>query len=148
MRRFLKVHRSGYYALLREPLFARAEANEKLTTQIREFYDQSMGIYGSPRIFIDLKDAGMACSENRLARLMRAAQIKSVRGYKKPRLAPNNWSVNSSRMCQTKFGSRISPISAHIRVGCIWLPSWTCTHERLLAGAWDHTCGRAGCWMH
>jgi putative transposase len=56
-----------------------------LTTQIREFYDQSMGIYGSPRIFFDLKEAGVACSENRVARLMRAAQIKSVRGYKRPR---------------------------------------------------------------
>lgn len=79
------VHRSGYYAWLREPLSARAKANEKLTTQIREFYEQSMGIYGSPRIFCDLKEAGVACSENRVARLMCAAQIKSVRGYKRPR---------------------------------------------------------------
>jgi putative transposase len=47
-----------------------------LTSQIREFYDQSMGIYGSPRIFFDLKEAGVACSENRVARLMRSAQIK------------------------------------------------------------------------
>ncbi|MEN9842924.1 MAG: hypothetical protein RLZZ612_753 [Pseudomonadota bacterium] len=85
MCRVLKVHRSGYYAWLREPLSARAKANEKLTTQIREFYDQSMGIYGSPRIFCDLKEAGVACSENRVARLMRAAQIRSVRGYKRPR---------------------------------------------------------------
>ena len=85
MCRVLKVHRSGYYAWLREPLSALAKANEKLTTQIREFYDQSMGIYGSPRIFCDLKEAGVVCSENRVARLMRAAQIKSVRGYKRPR---------------------------------------------------------------
>ena len=93
----LKVHRSGYYAWLREPLSPRAKANEKLTNQIREFYDQSMGIYGSPRIFCDLKEAGVVCSENRVARLMRSAKIKSVRGYKRPRykvgkpaqLAPN-----------------------------------------------------------
>ena len=85
MCRVMKVHRSGYYAWLREPLSARGKANEKLTTQIREFYDQSMGIYGSPHIFCDLKEAGVACSENRVARLMRAAQIKSVRGYKRPR---------------------------------------------------------------
>ncbi len=57
MCRVLKVHRSGYYAWLREPLSPRAKANEKLTSQIREFYDQSMGIYGSPRIFCDLKEA-------------------------------------------------------------------------------------------
>jgi putative transposase len=97
MCRVLKVHRSGYYAWLREPLSPRAKANEKLTSQIREFYDQSMGIYGSPRFFCDLKEAGVACSENRVARLMRSSQIKSMRGYKRPRykvgkpaqLAPN-----------------------------------------------------------
>ena len=76
MCRVLNVHRSGYYAWLREPMSPRAKANEKLTEQIRAFYDQSMGIYGSPRIFFDLKEAGVACSENRVARLMRAAQIK------------------------------------------------------------------------
>jgi len=42
--RVLKVHRSGYYAWLLELLSPRAKANEKLTSQIREFYDQSMGI--------------------------------------------------------------------------------------------------------
>jgi putative transposase len=52
--RVLKVHRSGYYAWLREPLSPRAKINEALTLKIQEFYDQSMGIYGSPRIFCDL----------------------------------------------------------------------------------------------
>ena len=76
MCRVLKVHRSGYYAWLQEPQSPRAKSNEALTVQIREFFDQSMGIYGSPRIFCDLREAGVACSENRVARLMRAAQIK------------------------------------------------------------------------
>ena len=44
MCRVLKVHRSGYYAWLREPMSPRAKANEKLTEQIRAFYDQSMGM--------------------------------------------------------------------------------------------------------
>jgi len=82
MCRVLKVHRSGYYAWLEDPLSARAKANEALTLKIREFYDQSVGIYGSPRIFCDLREAGLACGENRVARLMKAAQIKSVRGYR------------------------------------------------------------------
>ena len=51
MCRVLKVHRSGYYAWLHEPLSPRAKENEALTLKIREFYDHSMGIYGSPRIF-------------------------------------------------------------------------------------------------
>ena len=58
-----------------------------MTAQIKEFYDQSMGIYGSPGIFCDLREAGCQSSENRVARLrlMRMAQIKSVRGYKRAR---------------------------------------------------------------
>ena len=56
MCRVLKVRRSGYYAWLREPLSPWAKANENLTSQIREFYDQRIRIYGSPRIFCDLKE--------------------------------------------------------------------------------------------
>ena len=56
----LGVSRSGYYAWLHEPQSPRAKANEALTVQIREFFDQSMGIYGSPRIFCELREAGVA----------------------------------------------------------------------------------------
>lgn len=63
----------------------RANADVKLTEQISAFSDQSMGIYGNHRIFYDLKEAGVSFNENRVARLRLAAQIKSVRGYKRPR---------------------------------------------------------------
>ena len=42
-----------------------------------------MGKYSSPRIFCDLREAGVQRSENRVARLMRMAQIRSFRGYKR-----------------------------------------------------------------
>jgi len=71
MCRVLKVHRSGYYAWLSQPQSARAIANVALTHRIRDLHEQSMGIYGSPRIFYDLREAGVVCSENRVARLMR-----------------------------------------------------------------------------
>jgi len=77
MCRVLKVHRCGFYAWMHEPQSPRAKANEALTAKIREFYDQSMGIYGSPRVLYDFRYAGVACSENCVARLMRAAGIRS-----------------------------------------------------------------------
>jgi putative transposase len=80
MYRVLKIHRIGFYAWIHEPQSARVKANDVLTAKINEFYDQSMGIYGNPRIFCYLQEASIACSENRVARLMRAAGIKSVRG--------------------------------------------------------------------
>ena len=103
MCRVLKVHRSGYYAWLHEPLSPRAKANVALTHKIREFFDQSMGIYGSPRIYCDLREAGVACSENRVARLMRAANIRSVRGYKRPRYKVGKPSVVSPNQLQRQF---------------------------------------------
>ena len=99
----LKVHRSGYYAWLREPLSPRAKVNEVLTLKIREFYDQSMGIYGSPRIFCDLREAGLACGENRVARLMKAAHIKSVRGYKRPRFKVGKPALVAPNQLQRQF---------------------------------------------
>ena len=103
MCRVLKVHRSGYYAWLHEPLSPRAKANEALTVKIREFYEQSMGIYGSPHIFCDLREAGVACGENRVARLMRAAQIKSVRGYKRPRYKVGKPALVAPNQLQRQF---------------------------------------------
>ena len=103
MCRVLKVHRSGYYAWLHEPLSPRAKKNEALTLKIREFYDHSMGIYGSPRIFCDLREAGLVCGENRVARLMRAAQIKSVRGYKRPRYRVGKPALVAPNQLQRQF---------------------------------------------
>ncbi len=103
MGRVLKVHRSGYYPWLREPLSRRAKVNEALTLKIREFYDQSMGIYGSPCIFCDLREAGLAWSENRVARLMQAAQIKSVRGYKRPRFKVGKPAQMAPNQLQRQF---------------------------------------------
>ena len=103
MCRVLRVHRSGFYAWLNEPLSPRAKVNEALTLKIKEFYDQSMGIYGSPRIFCDLREASVACSENRVARLMRAAGIKSVRGYKNPRYKVGKPSLAAPNQLQRQF---------------------------------------------
>jgi len=103
MCRVLKVHRSGFYAWLRDPLSARAKANHELTVKIREFHDQSMGIYGSPRIFRDLIGAGLACGENRVARLMRKAGIKSVRGYKRHRYKVGKPAQVAPNLLQRQF---------------------------------------------
>ncbi len=72
-------------ARLKDPQFPWALENAKLSTQIRYYYDQSMGIYGSPRIYHDLREAGISYSENRAARLIKASQPRSIRGYKRPR---------------------------------------------------------------
>lgn len=105
MCRVLKVHRSGYYAWLSQPQSHRAIANAALTQKIQASYEQSMGIYGSPRIFCDLREAGIACGENRVARLMQVAQIRSTRGYKRPRFKVGKPAVVAPNQLQRQFQS-------------------------------------------
>lgn len=85
MCRVLRIQRSGYYAWLKEPESPRAKENRRLLGVIKTSYLASGGIYGSPRVHRDLLEAGERCGENRVARLMREAGIRALRGYKKPR---------------------------------------------------------------
>ena len=67
----LEVSRSGYYAFKSRPKSPSRIANENLLTEIRRVFLENDSNYGSPRIWRDLRDWGIACSENRTARLMR-----------------------------------------------------------------------------
>lgn len=77
MCRLLKVSRSGYYAWRSRGKSSRALANESLLVRIKESYIRGRSVYGSPRITSDLRDAGISCSRNRVARLMRLADIRA-----------------------------------------------------------------------
>ena len=90
MCRVLEVTPSGYYAWLKQPQSQRATDNARLLKLIRASFDASNGIYGSPRVFLDLREAGETCSKHRVARLMRAHKIRPVRGYsRKPKSGAN-----------------------------------------------------------
>jgi putative transposase len=80
----LNVSPSGYYAWRKRPVSAREMANRELLKRIEAVYNDSYGTYGSPRIYRELKAQGVACSENRVARLMRLYHIraKQARRYK------------------------------------------------------------------
>ena len=85
MCRDLRIQRSGYYAWRAAPKSARTLADELLLVDIRKSFKDSQGIHGSPRVHCDLREAGVTCDEKRVARLMRQAKLRSVRGYKRPR---------------------------------------------------------------
>jgi len=81
MCRLLDVTRSGYYAWLKEPVSSQAEEDARLLRLIRASFVASHGIYGAPRIFLDLREAGESCSKHRVARIMRGNGIRAARGY-------------------------------------------------------------------
>jgi putative transposase len=85
MCRLLEVARSGFYHWLHQPLSKQAVEDARLLVLIKDSYDASSGVYGSPRVFLDLREAGEVCGRHRVARIMKAHKIKALRGYKAPR---------------------------------------------------------------
>lgn len=103
MCRVLRIQRSGYYAWKARPKSARVLADEALLESIKASFDDSLGIYGSPRVHCDLREAGIACGEKRVARLMRQAQLRSVRGYKRPRYRVGMPATTAPNRLQREF---------------------------------------------
>jgi putative transposase len=82
MCRLLGVAPSGFYAWLQEPVSNRAQDDARLLRLIRASFSASHGIYGAPRVFLDLREAGETCSKHRVARLMRVNKIRALHGYR------------------------------------------------------------------
>ena len=71
------VSRSGYYKYIQEKQTLREKENQYLLSRIQAAYDESFGLYGSPRIHAVLKEQGIACSPHRVAKLMKAQGLCS-----------------------------------------------------------------------
>lgn len=77
MCRVLGVSASGFYDWFRRAPSQRQQDNTKLLSRIQTHFAASDRTYGSPRIVLDLRDEGMNCSINRVARLMQVAGLKA-----------------------------------------------------------------------
>ena len=77
--RAMQVCRGGFYAWRKREKGPRQLQNDRLTEQIKTAYKENREAYGSPRIYAELKEAGVVCSEKRIARLMRLHGIVAVR---------------------------------------------------------------------
>lgn len=83
MCRVLEVNRAGFYAWLKQPKSPRQIEDERLLVKIKQFWIESGFAYGYRNITKDMKDDGEICGPNRVHRLMRSADIRSHRGYKR-----------------------------------------------------------------
>lgn len=75
----LRVSRSGYYRWVSAEQSLSAQANGELLKQIQRHYVEHKGRYGSPRISAVLRQEGLRCGENRVARLMRENKLAARR---------------------------------------------------------------------
>jgi putative transposase len=103
MCRVLKVARAGFYAWLHQPNSNRTIQDERLLGLIRYSYVASGGVYGSTRVFADLREAGEKCGKHRVERIMRNHKIKAIRGYKSPKAVKGRPSILAPNRVNREF---------------------------------------------
>jgi transposase InsO family protein len=77
MCKVLQVSRSGYYSWNKGSDSIKKQQAKELLTVIREIFTEYRGTYGYPRIHRELINRGIACSKNRVARLMRKDGLRA-----------------------------------------------------------------------
>ena len=86
MCRLLKVSHSGYYDWRDRKPSAKAQDDARLSRRISQIHRDSDGVFGSPRIWEELRYEGESCGLNRVARLMQInglAGIPAVKQWRK-----------------------------------------------------------------
>lgn len=99
----LDISRSGYYAWVSRPESLRKKENRKLVFQIKVINGhRHKKVYGSPRIYRDLRDKGISCGLNRVARIMKQEGISAIvpRKYKATTDSKHNFPVASNLLKQ------------------------------------------------
>jgi len=103
MCRLFGVAPSGYYAWLSQPTSDHAQEDARLLRLIRASFTASQGIYGAPRVFLDLREAGEVCSKHRVARLMREHQLRALHGSRMRRWSVGKPSVLIPNLLKRQF---------------------------------------------
>jgi putative transposase len=103
MCRVLGVAPSGYYEWLAHPVSNRAREDARLFRLIRASFTASQSIYGAPRVFLDLREAGETCSKHRVTRLMRVNHLRALRGYRTRRWSVGKPSILIPNLLQRQF---------------------------------------------
>lgn len=73
----LGVSPQAYYRWRKREPSPRSRSNEVLLEHIRTVHQQSRRTYGSPRVHRELREQGVRCSRKRVARLMRAHEVRA-----------------------------------------------------------------------
>lgn len=99
----LEVAPSGYYEWLQNPISNRAKEDARLLRLIRASFIASHGIYGAPRVFLDLREAGETCSKHRVERLMGENVLRALHGYRTRRISVSKPAVLIPNILKRQF---------------------------------------------
>ena len=86
MCQLLEVSRSGYYEWLSRPPRAQVEADQHVETQVKHYFAQGRGTYGTRRIKYLLAPEGIQVSRRRIGRVLAQAGLRcnTQRRFKAP----------------------------------------------------------------
>lgn len=122
----LGVSRSGYHAALGRIPGRRRESNVRLLAYMNSIHaDRHTRCYGSPRMTRELQGLGLACSENRVARLMRSNRLRATpRKPFRPKTTRPDHAAHPSPNLLAKAGAPSAP-GTHLVSDITYIP----THE-------------------
>jgi transposase InsO family protein len=83
--------------------FESGQEDARLLRLIRASFTASQGIYGAPRVFLDLREAGETCRKHRVARLMRENRLRALHGYRIRRWSVGKPAVLIPNLLQRQF---------------------------------------------
>jgi len=127
MCRLLKVSTSGFYEWRSRKPGKRQQDNTRLLKKVRHIHKDSDGVFGSPRIYEELRYDGETCSLNRVARLMQSnamAGIPSKRQWRKrkPSMRPDDITNHLNRdFAATEANMKWVTDITYVRTGEGWL---------------------------
>jgi transposase InsO family protein len=117
MCRTFAVSRSGYYDWRKAQ--TKTPARVQLDEEIREVYQEHRGRYGSPRVTRALRQRAIPCSENRVARRMRALGLAARK--RKAWVPRTTDSRHGGPICANLLLDREQPSQSHQ----VWLSDIT-----------------------
>jgi len=87
----MQVSSNGYYYWKNAPVSKRNKQNDYILLQIIRSFKDSRKLYGSPRIYENLRANGIKCSVNKVPKLMKNFGISAVTSvrHKKAQAAKN-----------------------------------------------------------
>jgi transposase InsO family protein len=112
------VSEGGYYKWRKRTESARAAENRRIIDEIRKIHLEVKGIYGSPRMTVELNSRGYQCCENTVAKLMRE---NGIRAKMDRRYKPRQWKPGSGIKKGNLLEGREDPTRPHE----VWVADFT-----------------------
>jgi putative transposase len=112
------VSSGGYYKWKGRCESARSIANRQIVSEMQKIHGEVKGIYGSPRMVVELNNRGYQCSENTEAKLMRK---NGIRAKMDRRLKPRQWKPGSV----IKKGNLLENHEGPTRPHEVWVADFT-----------------------